>query len=114
MCLLGKSFLWVLIRNLEKSKSFTSQSSPGKTVALKKILMDNEQEGFPITALREIKILQLLKHENIVTLHVSILLCHILYILFYSSCSRNLKIILLIYITVFVLYCEIHLGYLPE
>lgn len=41
----------------------------GKVVALKKILMDNEQEGFPITALREIKILQLLKHENIVSLH---------------------------------------------
>ena len=33
--------------------------------------MDNEQEGFPITALREVKILQLLRHENIVTLYVS-------------------------------------------
>lgn len=41
----------------------------GKVVALKKILMENEQEGFPITALREIKILQLLRHENIVTLY---------------------------------------------
>lgn len=30
--------------------------------------MDNEKEGFPITALREIKILQLLKHENVVAL----------------------------------------------
>lgn len=30
--------------------------------------MDNEKEGFPITALREIKILQLLKHENVVNL----------------------------------------------
>lgn len=39
-----------------------------KIVALKKILMDNEREGFPITALREIKILQLLRHENIVNL----------------------------------------------
>lgn len=37
-------------------------------VALKKVLMDNEKEGFPITALREIKILQLLKHENVVNL----------------------------------------------
>lgn len=27
-----------------------------KEVALKKILMDNEQEGFPITAIREIKV----------------------------------------------------------
>jgi cyclin-dependent kinase 9 len=39
-----------------------------KIVALKKILMENEKEGFPITALREIKILQLLNHENIVNL----------------------------------------------
>lgn len=30
--------------------------------------MDNEKEGFPITALREIKILQLLKHDNVVNL----------------------------------------------
>ncbi|CAG2110773.1 unnamed protein product, partial [Medioppia subpectinata] len=30
-----------------------------KIVALKKVLMENEKEGFPITALREIKILQL-------------------------------------------------------
>jgi len=39
-----------------------------KIVALKKILMENEKEGFPITALREIRILQLLNHENIVNL----------------------------------------------
>lgn len=39
-----------------------------KLVALKKVLMENEKEGFPITALREIRILQLLKHENVVNL----------------------------------------------
>merc|ERR1719384_2858380 len=39
-----------------------------KVVALKKVLMENEKEGFPITALREIRILQLLRHENIVNL----------------------------------------------
>ena len=39
-----------------------------KFVALKKVLMDNEKEGFPITALREVRILQLLSHENIVNL----------------------------------------------
>ena len=39
-----------------------------RVVALKKVLMDNEKEGFPITALREIKILQLLRHDNIVNL----------------------------------------------
>ncbi|KAB7506203.1 Cyclin-dependent kinase 9 [Armadillidium nasatum] len=40
-----------------------------KIVALKKVLMENEKEGFPITALREIKILQQLKHDNIVKLN---------------------------------------------
>ncbi|XP_060534933.1 cyclin-dependent kinase 9-like [Cylas formicarius] len=43
-------------------------SNPKKFVAMKKVLMDNEKEGFPITALREIRILQLLKHENVVNL----------------------------------------------
>ena len=37
-------------------------------VAMKLILMDQEKEGFPITALREIKILQELCHQNIVRL----------------------------------------------
>lgn len=35
-------------------------------VALKRILMHNEKEGMPITALREIKILKALKHENVI------------------------------------------------
>jgi cyclin-dependent kinase 9 len=39
-----------------------------RQVALKKVLMDNEKEGFPITALREFKILKLLRHENVVNL----------------------------------------------
>lgn len=43
-------------------------NNPKKFVAMKKVLMDNEKEGFPITALREIRILQLLKHENVVNL----------------------------------------------
>jgi len=33
-----------------------------RIVALKKVLMENEREGFPITALREIKILQQLRN----------------------------------------------------
>lgn len=37
-------------------------------IALKKVLMENEKEGFPITALREIKILQRLKNENVINL----------------------------------------------
>ena len=39
-----------------------------KIFALKKILMDNEKEGFPITALREIMILKKLNHKNIIPL----------------------------------------------
>ncbi|GFH26170.1 protein kinase domain-containing protein, partial [Haematococcus lacustris] len=37
-------------------------------VALKKIRMDTEKEGFPITAIREIKILSSMQHENVVNL----------------------------------------------
>lgn len=37
-------------------------------VALKKIRMDTEKEGFPITAIREIKILSSMRHENVVNL----------------------------------------------
>ena len=40
----------------------------GAVVALKKILMHNEKDGFPITALREIKLLKLLSHVNILKL----------------------------------------------
>jgi cyclin-dependent kinase 12/13 len=42
--------------------------SQGEHVALKRILMDNEKEGFPITAIREIMILKKLQHPNIVNL----------------------------------------------
>ncbi|KAJ3693691.1 hypothetical protein LUZ60_009171 [Juncus effusus] len=40
----------------------------GEIVALKKIRMDNEKEGVPITAIREIKILSKLQHENVIHL----------------------------------------------
>jgi len=36
--------------------------------ALKKVRLENEKEGFPITAVREIKILRQLKHKNIISL----------------------------------------------
>ncbi|KAI7875609.1 Pkinase-domain-containing protein, partial [Lichtheimia hyalospora FSU 10163] len=42
--------------------------STGAVVALKRILMHNEKEGIPITAIREIKILKQLRHKNIVPL----------------------------------------------
>ncbi|EPQ53669.1 Pkinase-domain-containing protein [Gloeophyllum trabeum ATCC 11539] len=38
----------------------------GRSVALKRILMHNEKEGMPVTALREIKILKALNHPCIV------------------------------------------------
>lgn len=37
-------------------------------VALKKVRLENEREGFPITAVREIKLLRQLEHNNIVRL----------------------------------------------
>lgn len=40
----------------------------GALVALKKIIMHHEKDGFPITALREIKLLKLLSHKNILRL----------------------------------------------
>jgi serine/threonine-protein kinase BUR1 len=40
----------------------------GEVFALKKILMHNEKDGFPITALREIKLLKMLSHVNVIRL----------------------------------------------
>ncbi|KAJ2819079.1 serine/threonine protein kinase, CMGC, CDC2/CDK sub [Coemansia erecta] len=40
----------------------------GALVALKRVLMHNEKEGLPITAIREIKLLKSLDHPNIVPL----------------------------------------------
>jgi len=39
----------------------------GEIVALKKIKMEGEREGFPITSVREVKTMMELKHENIVS-----------------------------------------------
>lgn len=75
----------------EVFKAREKNSTTNKFVAMKKVLMENEKEGvrdsaffriltrsynflfslllqFPITALREIRILQLLNHENVVNL----------------------------------------------
>ncbi|THH01677.1 hypothetical protein EW026_g1065 [Hermanssonia centrifuga] len=41
----------------------------GKFVALKRIRMEAERDGFPVTAMREIKLLQSLRHDNIVRLY---------------------------------------------
>jgi CTD kinase subunit alpha len=41
----------------------------GVHVALKRIRMEAERDGFPVTAMREIKLLQSLRHDNIVRLY---------------------------------------------
>ena len=40
----------------------------GEVVALKKVRMDKERDGMPVTALREVRILQSSRHKNIVNL----------------------------------------------
>ena len=40
----------------------------GEIVALKRINTEQEENGFPITAIREVKILKALSHQNIVKL----------------------------------------------
>ncbi|CCM01583.1 uncharacterized protein FIBRA_03643 [Fibroporia radiculosa] len=44
-------------------------SRDGRFVALKKIRMEAERDGFPVTAMREIKLLQSLRHDNVVQLY---------------------------------------------
>ncbi len=41
----------------------------GSLVALKRIKIEAKNDGFPVTALREIKLLQSLSHPNIIYLH---------------------------------------------
>lgn len=52
---------------LEYDKNSLTKHIP-KFVALKQILVNNEKEGFPLTALREIMLLKRLKHQNILIL----------------------------------------------
>ena len=46
-----------------------SAERSGALVALKKIRMETAREGFPVTSMREMKLLQLLRHENVIRLH---------------------------------------------
>ncbi|GIY00411.1 cyclin-dependent kinase 1 [Caerostris extrusa] len=62
----------------------------GKTVALKKIRIENEDEGVPSTALREISSLRELKHVNIVGLLDVLLQDNRLYLVF-EFLSMDLK-----------------------
>ena len=54
----------------------------GVIVALKKIRMESEKDGFPITAMREIKLLQGLRHDNVVRLHEMMLSKNSIYMVF--------------------------------
>lgn len=47
---------------------YKGKSRTGSVVALKKILMHNEKDGFPVTAIREIKLLKMLSHVNVLRL----------------------------------------------
>lgn len=44
------------------------ERTTGALVALKKIKSEHTQDGFPVTGLREVKLLQSLKHDNVITL----------------------------------------------
>ena len=44
------------------------ERSTGKLVAIKKMRLEKETEGFPITAIREIKILKAVDHPNVIKL----------------------------------------------
>jgi CTD kinase subunit alpha len=44
-------------------------TSTGLHVALKRVRMEAEKDGFPVTAMREIKLLQSLQHPNVVCLY---------------------------------------------
>lgn len=51
-------------------KVYKAQNTLTKVhVALKKIRMEAEKDGFPVTAMREIKLLQTLQHPNVVRLY---------------------------------------------
>lgn len=50
------------------STHFAFLCFPAEMVALKKVRLDNEKEGFPITAIREIKILRQLNHKSIINM----------------------------------------------
>lgn len=45
-----------------------SNSITKELVALKRIRMESEKDGFPITAVREMRLLQALKQDNVICL----------------------------------------------
>ena len=61
---------------------------PGDIVALKKLKMEREKEGFPITSLREINTLLKAQHPNIVTVRVGVLCLSIIIDLHIYLCTH--------------------------
>uniref|UniRef100_A0A7E4V0M5 Protein kinase domain-containing protein n=1 Tax=Panagrellus redivivus TaxID=6233 RepID=A0A7E4V0M5_PANRE len=62
----------------------------GEMVAMKKIRLENDEEGIPSTALREVSMLRELKHQNIVDLQCVIMEENRLYLIF-EFLSMDLK-----------------------
>ncbi|CAN3365546.1 CTD kinase subunit alpha [Diutina catenulata] len=58
-------------------------------VALKRLRLESEREGFPITAIREIKLLQSFDHPNIVSLYEMMVEHHQVYMIF-DYCDHDL------------------------
>ncbi|CAG8492041.1 3652_t:CDS:10 [Diversispora eburnea] len=56
-------------RHKPREKFGTQNRDTNEVVALKRIRLDNEEEGVPCTAIREISLLKELKHANIVRLY---------------------------------------------
>ncbi|RKP25934.1 kinase-like domain-containing protein [Syncephalis pseudoplumigaleata] len=54
----------------------------GQLVALKRIRMETERDGFPITAMREMKLLQSMCHDNVVKLYEVMILKGSVYLVF--------------------------------
>ncbi|RWS03472.1 cyclin-dependent kinase 13-like protein [Dinothrombium tinctorium] len=65
ICQIGEGTYGQVYKACDKLQS---RDENGTIVALKKVRLENEKEGFPITAVREIKILRQLNHPNIVNL----------------------------------------------
>lgn len=62
-------FLLICTFSFVHSQVYKARDNHAKEmVALKKVRLEHEKEGFPITAVREIKILRQLNHRNIVNL----------------------------------------------
>ncbi len=60
--------LYKLLISSRRSVFVGADKQTGEIVALKRINTEQEENGFPITALREVKILKALKHEHVVKL----------------------------------------------